>query len=144
MSKVNHGLIQEIRNCFSQQQHVFLATSEGNQPRVRPVTLIHSQKHLYVATGSDDAKVKQIEKNPKVEFCLIVEKGDQKGTLRAECIAGIIEDKKIKADIFNEISFIKEFFKTPEDPKYALLKFQPLSFEYMKPGELEAVKVKTK
>ena len=142
MRKVNYDLIREIWNCFSQQQHVFLATSEGNQPRVRPVTLIQFRKHLYVATGSDDAKVKQIEKNPKVEFCLIVEKGNQKGTLRAECISGIVGDRRIKANIFNEISFIKEFFKTPEDPKYALLKFKPLSFEYMKPGELQAVKAK--
>ena len=50
---------------------------------MRPVTLIHFQKRLLVATGSGDAKVKQIRSNPKTEFCLLLERGDQKGTLRA-------------------------------------------------------------
>lgn len=142
MSEVSDDLKQEIWQILSPQQHVFLATAEGDQPRVRPVTLVHSQKKLYFITGSRDAKTMQITKNPKVEFCLLIEKDDQKGTLRGECTAHIVEDKKLKARLFNEVSFVKEFFESPEDPRYALIWLEPSGFEYMKPGEMQSVKVK--
>jgi uncharacterized pyridoxamine 5'-phosphate oxidase family protein len=33
--------IEEVLNQFEDFQHVFLATTDGDQPRVRPVTLIN-------------------------------------------------------------------------------------------------------
>jgi uncharacterized pyridoxamine 5'-phosphate oxidase family protein len=73
MDAANDRLLQEIWKLFQEQQHVFLATAEGDQPRLRPVTLLHLLDKLYVATGSNDAKVKQLKQNPKVEFCLLLE-----------------------------------------------------------------------
>jgi len=139
---VDDDLIQEIWRCFGRQQYIYFATVEGDQPRVRPVTLLHFRERLYIVTGSGDAKVKQLKENPKTEFCLLLKKGGEKGTLRAECLASIVEDKKIKSDIFNEVSYVKEFYKSPEDPGYALVRLKPVGFEYMKPGEMQAVKVK--
>ena len=133
---------REIWGSFGPQQYVFLATGDGDQPRVRPVTFVHFQRKLYMITGSGDAKMMQIEKNPKVEFCLLLEKGDHKGSLRGECIAHIVEEKQLKAQIFNEVSFVKEFFKSPEDPGYALVWFKPVGFELMRPGEMQATRVK--
>lgn len=135
-------LMQEIWSIFGPQQYVFFATVEGDQPRVRPVTLVHFRKRLYIVTGSGDAKVIQLRKNPKTEFCLLLEKANEKGTLRAECLANIVEDKRIKTDIFNEVSYVKEFYNSPEDPRYALVWLKPVGFEYMKPGEMQAVKVR--
>jgi len=40
----------------------FLATEENNQPRVRPVTLVFFDERFWVLTGTDDAKVKQLQK----------------------------------------------------------------------------------
>lgn len=139
---VDDDLMQEIWSIFDPQQHVFFATVEGDQPRVRPVTLVHFRKRLYIVTGSGDAKITQLKKNPKTEFCLLLEKSGEKGTLRAECLASIVEDKGIKTDIFNEVSYVKEFYKSPEDLGYALVWLRPVGFEYMKPGEMQAVKVK--
>ena len=139
---VDDDLVHEIRSCLGPQQYIYFATVEGDQPRVRPVTLVHFRKRLYIVTGSGDAKVMQLKKNPKTEFCLLLEKGGEKGTLRAECLASIVEDKKDKTDIFNEVSYVKEFYESPEDPDYALIRLKPLGFEYMKPGEMQAAKVK--
>ena len=127
---------------FVEQQCIYLATAEGNQPRVRPVTLIHLRDGFYVATGSDDAKTKQIQRNPRVEFCLLVEEKESKGTIRVECIANLVKDEEIRAYIFEKIPFMKEFFKTPKDPKYALIKLEPKAFEYMKPGSIQSQKIK--
>lgn len=135
------NLKKEIWRSFRPQQCIYLATVDSDQPRVRPVTLVHFQKRLYFITGSEDAKILQIKNNPKVEFCLLLEEGDHKGTLRGKCIANIVDNKKIKTQLFNEVSFVKDFFKSPEDPKYALVWMKPVGFEYMKPGEMQAVKI---
>lgn len=132
----------EVFRHFVEQQHVFLASTEGNQPRVRPVTLIYLRSGFYVATGSDDAKTSQIQRNPRVEFCLLVEEGESKGTIRAECVANLVKDEEIRAHIFEKIPFMKEFFKTPKDPKYALIKLEPKVFEYMKPSSIQSQKIR--
>lgn len=142
MNDVNDELIQEVWKSFSGELHIFLATIEGDQPRVRPVTLIRLQNKLFVTTGSNDDKVKQIKQNPKIEFCLMLEREERKGTIRAECEARIVENKDIKADVYNNISFAKEFWESPEDPNYTLIRLQPEAFEYMKLGSIQAVKIK--
>ena len=62
MSKVK----DEVWNYFKDSQYIFLATSEENQPRVRPVTLIYFDKKFWITTGTNNNKVAQIQKNPKI------------------------------------------------------------------------------
>jgi len=48
----------------------YLATAEGNQPRVRPFGTAHIfEGKLYIQTGKVKAVSKQIARNPKVEIC---------------------------------------------------------------------------
>ena len=142
MKNENDELEQEIWRNFGEQQHIFFATTERDQPRVRPVTLIYLQGKFFVATGSHNAKIKQIRQNPKTEFCLLLEKSQGKGTVRAECLARIVKDKKVKADGFKKIHFLREFWETPEDRNYALLNLQPIRFEYMMPGSIQTVEIR--
>ena len=141
LNEPGKDLEREIWKSFSKEQHVFLATVEGDQPRVRPVTLIHLKDRLYVTTGTGDAKVQQIKGNAKTEFCLLLEEKESKGTLRAECIAKLIEDKNAKNYVYHNISFSNEFWKNPEDPDFTLIELQPVAFEYMKPGATQAKKI---
>jgi len=85
--------------------------------------------------------VRQIELNPKTEFCLLFEEGERKGTIRTECIARIVKDKKVKADVFSSLSFAEEFWERPEDPSYTVIELKPLGFEYMKPESIEAIRI---
>ena len=133
--------LRRIWNYFDGEPNVFLATVEGDQPRVRPVTLVHLRENLYITTGSDNAKVKQMERNPKTELCLLLEEGERKGTLRAECTAQIVKDKKVKTDVFRNISSAKEFWEGPEDPSYTVIRLRPSAFEYMKPESTEATRI---
>lgn len=142
MNNTQEDLKQEIWRNFVEQQTIFLATADGNQPRLRPVTLIRLKNRLFVATGAGDAKVKQIRQNPKTEFCLLVEKEGRKGTIRAECEAELVQDSNLKADTYNKIPFMKEFWSSPEDSGYALIELQPTGYEYMRTGSIEAVKVR--
>lgn len=48
----------------------FLATMDGDQPRVRPFgTVDVFEDKLYIQTGKSKDVYKQIEANPKVEIC---------------------------------------------------------------------------
>ena len=48
----------------------YLATMDGNQPRVRPFgTVSIFDNHLYIQTGKSKNVSKQIEANPNVEIC---------------------------------------------------------------------------
>ena len=48
----------------------YLATAEGDQPRVRPFgTVDIFEGKLYIQTGKVKAVSKQIQANPKVEIC---------------------------------------------------------------------------
>ena len=48
----------------------YLATVDGDQPRVRPFGTIHIfEGKLYIQTGKVKDVSKQIQKNPKVELC---------------------------------------------------------------------------
>jgi len=48
----------------------YLATVEGDQPRVRPFGTAHIfEGRLYIQTGKSKAVSKQIQANPKVEIC---------------------------------------------------------------------------
>ncbi len=48
----------------------YLATVEGDQPRVRPFGTAHIfEGKLYIQTGKVKEVSKQIHKNPKVEIC---------------------------------------------------------------------------
>ena len=136
------GLKREAWSLFGELQTVFLATADGDQPRLRPVTLIRLGNRLFFATGAGDAKTTQIKRNPKVEFCVLLEKGESKGTLRAECLAKAATDLAVKGELYNRVSFMKEFWASPEDERYMLFELTPRSFEYMPIGSMQATKIK--
>jgi len=127
--------LREIYDCFKKEQTIALATVEGDQPRLRFVTLLHHQNRFFIATGSENAKVEQIRRNPKVEFLLLVTKEGDTGSIRGESQASIVQDNAIKTVLFNEVEFMKRFWESPEDPALTLIELRPTAYQYMKPGE---------
>ena len=62
--------MKEVYDFLKEAEVYYLATIDGNQPRVRPFGTINIfDNHLYIQTGKVKNVSKQIEKNPKVEIC---------------------------------------------------------------------------
>lgn len=62
--------MQEVYEFLKQCGTYFLATIEGDQPRVRPFGTIHLfEGKLYIQTGKVKNVSKQLSANPKVELC---------------------------------------------------------------------------
>ena len=61
---------QDIINFLKEADTYYLATVEGDQPRVRPFGTAHIfEGKLYIQTGKVKNVSKQIHANPKVEIC---------------------------------------------------------------------------
>ena len=130
------SLRHEIISLIQGKIAVFLATVEGDQPRVRVVELVPLEDRFYLATGSDNAKVDQIISSPKAEFCLLIEKEGKSGSLRVECRAKIIEDFDLKNIMYNQVEEWWEFYDSSNDPRFTLIELKPTFFIYNKPGTL--------
>jgi general stress protein 26 len=141
---LNTELRKEIESKFRTQGVVYLATVEGDQPRVRPVTLVSLDAGFYVITGArggrDAAKLQQIRNNPRVEYYLTLEEGENKGFIRGEATASVIPDPVIKERLFSEIQWAKSYFQGPEDLNYVLLGIHPRAYSYRRPGDYEILR----
>ena len=62
--------MQEVCEFLKKCGTYYLATVDGDQPRVRPFGTINIfEDKLYIQTGKSKDVSKQIQKNPKVEIC---------------------------------------------------------------------------
>lgn len=66
--------MQEVFDFLKKCGTYYLATVEGDQPRVRPFgTVALFEDKLYIQTGKVKDVSKQIQANPKVEICAFEE-----------------------------------------------------------------------
>lgn len=62
--------MQEVYEFLKKSGTYFLATTDGDQPRVRPFGTAHIfEDKLYIQTGKSKDVSKQMMKNPKIEIC---------------------------------------------------------------------------
>jgi len=139
MSQLPDEVKQEVWSHLKATQVVYLATSEGDQPRVRPVTLLDLDQRFWIATGSQSAKVKEIERNPNIEFCLPLRDERGNGYIRVGGVASIVADIATKGTISRAIPFLQEHWTGPDDPDFCLLRVTRVDIEYLRPGASEAL-----
>ena len=84
--------MQEVYEFLKKCKTYYLATVEGDQPRVRPFgTAVIFEGKLYMQTGKVKNVSKQMMKNPKVEICAF----DGSDWLRVAATA--VEDDRLTA-----------------------------------------------
>ena len=88
--------MREVYDFMKSCGHYYLATVEGDQPRVRPFgSLAIYEGKIYFQTGKIKDVSKQMSLNPKIEICAYDTKGNW---LRVEAIA--VEDNRLEAKQF--------------------------------------------
>ena len=66
--------MEEVYDFLKKCGTFYLATEEGNQPRVRPFGAINVfENKLYIQTGKVKNVSKQMQENPNVEICGFVD-----------------------------------------------------------------------
>lgn len=62
--------MEQVEKFLKEAQTYYLATVEGDQPRVRPFGTAHIfEGRLYIQTGKKKDVSKQLHANPKAELC---------------------------------------------------------------------------
>ncbi|MDR0709936.1 MAG: pyridoxamine 5'-phosphate oxidase family protein [Spirochaetaceae bacterium] len=84
--------MQEVYEFLKKANTYYLATVEGDQPRVRPFgTVDIFDGKLYIQTGKAKDVSKQIKANPKIEICAF----DDDKWIRVQAVA--VEDDRREA-----------------------------------------------
>ena len=84
--------MKRVLEFLKKAEVYYLATVEGNQPRVRPFGTIHLfEGRLYIQTGKIKPTSHQLSENPKAEICAFHEGA----WLRVTC--ELVEDDRTEA-----------------------------------------------
>jgi general stress protein 26 len=117
--------------------HAYFATSDGDQPQVRPVSpIVEDNMSIWITTFNTSRKVKQLRQNPKCCLTFVeYPEGDKAATVNGE--AKIISDLEMKKRVWNLAGFdLSGYFpKGPEDEEYCLLKIDINKVEWRESWE---------
>ena len=84
--------MQEVYEFLKKCGHYYIATTDGDQPKVRPFGTVNIfEDKLYIQTGKVKDVSKQMMKNPKIGICAF--NGDE--WIRIE--ATVVEDDRVEA-----------------------------------------------
>ena len=84
--------MKEVEKFLKEAETYYLATVEGDQPKVRPFGTVHIfEDKLYIQTGKKKDVSKQLHANPKVELCAF------KGGEWIRVAGELVEDDRIEA-----------------------------------------------
>lgn len=110
--------VAECVKFASENPRCFLATVEGDQPRVRGMHLMFcNEKGFHFTTGNFKGMYAQLQKNPKVEVCFVLQR-EARGEVRQMRIAGkaeFITDIKEKEEIFKKTEWLKNIIGTHDN-----------------------------
>ncbi len=97
---------EDCRDFANANPTCFLATMDGDQPRVRGMQLMFcNEKGFYFTTGNMKNMYEQLRKNPKIEVCFFSQKEFK--TMRLEGEVEFITDMREKEKIFGTVSWLK-------------------------------------
>jgi general stress protein 26 len=112
--------------------HAYLATCDGDQPRVRPVSpIVEDDMSIWVTTGGTSRKVKQIRQNPKICLAFVeLPDGDKAAIVIGE--AKMMPDVGEKKRVWKMASFdLSEHFPDgPASKEFCLLKIIVKNIEW--------------
>jgi uncharacterized pyridoxamine 5'-phosphate oxidase family protein len=103
--------MKEVYEFLKKCGAYYLATTDGDQPRVRPFgTVLIFENKLYIQTGKAKNVSKQMMKNPKIEICAF--SGDR--WIRVEAI--VVEDDRIepKRKMLDEYPQLKSMYSAED------------------------------
>jgi len=112
-----------------------LATMDGDQARVRPVSpVLVDGFTIYVANLKYYTKTAQIAAQPKVELCYMDSDHNQ---VRITGIAEILTDRGLMEDIWAKNRLLQHYLGTIDNPDLIVYKVVPNRVQYMQEWALK-------
>jgi len=112
-----------------------LATMDGDQPRLRPVSPVRVEGFtIYIANLRVYKKTAQIEANAKVELCYM--DGDH-NQVRITGTAEVLNDRPLMKDIWQKNRLLEHYLGSIDNPQLIVYKVIPNRVTYMQEWALE-------
>jgi len=100
-----------------------LATIDGDQPRVRPVSPVRTDGFtVYVANLRRYHKTLEIEINHKVELCYLDPAHDQ---VRISGVADVVTDRALLQDIWDANPLLRKYLGSLDNPELVVYRIGP-------------------
>ena len=109
--------MQEVLDFLKKAGTYYLATADGDQPRVRPFgTANIFDGKLYIQTGKSKPCAQQMIKNPKIEICAMFE-----GSWIRIAAKAIADDRKeAKQSMLDAYPMLKDRYSVDDDNTFVL------------------------
>jgi len=105
---------EDCRTFANENPTCFLATIDGDRPRVRGMQLLFcNEEGFYFSTGSMKNMYGQLQKTPHTEVCFFSAKEFR--SMRVEGKVEFITDSKEKEEIFSKVGWLKSIVGTPDN-----------------------------
>jgi general stress protein 26 len=112
-----------------------LATIDGDQPRVRPVSPVRTDGFtVYVANLRMYHKTQEIAANPKVELCYLDDHHDQ---VRITGVAEVLTDRPLLQEIWDANPLLRQYLGSIDNPALIVYRIRPVQVRFMKEWALE-------
>ena len=122
MMEYSHRMsLKYIWNHFAALPLSHLATVEGDQPRVRMMTLVTHKGRLWLATKTEWDKVSQLLENPKIELTVPAKEQNQAGCVRITALANIVEDDETRKAVSSAIPWFSNYWTSHHDENFTLI-----------------------
>ncbi|QEH33555.1 General stress protein 26 [Aquisphaera giovannonii] len=124
------SLVNEALAVVRSDRLPYLATVEGDQPRLRPVTPVKTDGFIvYIANLRTHSKTAEIEANPRVELCYLDGHNDQvRITGRAEAV----DDPALRDEFAASAHFLPRSIQGLTSPDFMLYRIIPTRVRFMK------------
>jgi len=112
-----------------------LATADGDQPRLRPVSPVKTDRFtVYVANLRSYRKTAEISANPKVELCYLDDRHDQ---VRITGIAEVVTDRGTLQEIWDNNPLLRQYLGTIDNPELIVYRIGPTRVRFMREWALD-------
>ena len=113
----------------------YLATIDGDQPRVRPVSPVRTDGFtVYVANLRRYHKTAEIAANGKVELCYLDDHHDQ---VRITGVAEIVTERALLQEIWDANPLLRQYLGSLDNPELIVYRIKPSRVRYMKEWALD-------
>ena len=128
-------LVELALKVIERDKFPILATTDGDQPRLRPVSPVGIDGFtVFVASLRSSNKTGEIDANARVELCYLDEGHDQ---VRLSGVAEVVRDSAVRKRIWDSNPLLQQFLKAIDNPEFILYKVVPNRVRFMREWALE-------
>ena len=123
------------REVVANDRFPHLASMDGDQPRVRPVSPVKTDGFtVYVANLRAYHKTAEIAANPKVELCYMDEGHNQ---VRITGVAEVVAERPLLQEIWDGNPLLRQYLGSLDNPQLIVYRIVPNCVRYMREWSLE-------